>query len=106
MSLNYLRSRVDALRRKMALALVVVELQPAAEELCDQWSIADANRQPLPESRPLVDLMIRRGHRLPNLLGLYSYIDSCRTNGDPLLPHKVLQALLPWHAAAGYLGPA
>ena len=71
MSLDKLRGRVDALRRKMALALLVVELQPAAEELCDRWAIADAERQPLPESRPLADIIVRRGYILPSLMPLY-----------------------------------
>ena len=106
MSVDHLRSRVDALRRKMALALVVVELQPAAEELCDRWSIADANRQPLPEVRSLVDIIVRRRPGLPSLMGLYKYLNRCRADGDFPLPHRVMQALLPWHAAAGYLGPA
>ena len=64
MSVDHLRRRVDALRRKMALALVVVELQPAAEELCDRWAIAQANQQPLPENRTLVDIVVRRGYFL------------------------------------------
>ena len=106
MSVDHLRRRVDSLRRSMALALVVVELQPAAEELCDRWAIAQANRQPLPENRTLVDIVVRRGYFLPSLMALYKYLDRCRTDDGFPLPHKVLQALLPWHAAAGYLGPA
>lgn len=106
MSVDHLRRRVDALRHKMALALVVVELQPAAEELCDSWAIAESNQQPPPESRPLVDIIVRRGHNLPSLMALYKYLERCRTDQGFPLPHQVLQALLPWHAAAGYLGPA
>ena len=106
MSVDHLRRRVDALRRQMALALVVVELQPAAEELCDSWAIAESNQQPPPENRALVDIIVRRGRNLPSLMALYKYLDRCRTNQGFPLPQQVLQALLPWHAAAGYLGPA
>ena len=106
MSIDPLRRRVDALRRRMALALVVVELQPAAEELCDRWTIAHANRRPLPQVRSLVDIIVRKRPGLPSLMGVYKYLNRCRANGDLPLPHRVMQALLPWHAAAGYLGPA
>ena len=106
MSVDQLRRRVDALRRKMIHALVVVELQPAAEEVCDRWAIADSDGQPLPETRTLVGIMVGRGYNLPSLMALYNYLNGCRANGDFPLPHRVLRALLPWHAAAGYLGPA
>ena len=106
MSIDHLRRRVDALRRKMAHALIVGELQTAAEELCDRWTIAHANRQPIPENRALVDIIVRKKRGLPSLMALYKYLERCRVNGDLPLPHKVLRALLPWHAAAGYLGPA
>ena len=105
MSVDHLTRRVDALRRKMALALVVVELQPAAEEVCDRWAIAEAEGQPLPSTRSLVDVIVRRRPGLPSLMGLYTFLNGCRANGEHPLPHRVLRSLLPWHAVAGYLGP-
>ena len=40
MSLSQLRRRVDALKRKLAVSLAVVQLRPIAEEFCDEWALA------------------------------------------------------------------
>ena len=40
MPFSHLRRRVDALKRKLAVPLAVVQLRPRAEEYCDQWATA------------------------------------------------------------------
>ena len=43
MSLRQLRNRVNALKRKLALPLVVIRLRPLAEEFCYEWAQARAD---------------------------------------------------------------
>ena len=38
--MNQIRSRINALRRKMALEISVVRLRPLADDFCLQWSVA------------------------------------------------------------------
>lgn len=47
--MNWLRSVINALRRKMALDLSVVSLRPLAEDFCLQRFVAHSDRQPAPE---------------------------------------------------------
>ena len=51
MSLSQLRRRVDALKRKLAVSLAVVQLRPIAEEFCDEWALAvSLGKEPPPVS--------------------------------------------------------
>ena len=51
-SLSQLRRRVDALRRKCAKELAVVQLRPLAEDFSQQWAVALSNRSPLSGASP------------------------------------------------------
>ncbi len=46
--LSQIRSRINALRRKMALEISVVRLEPVADEFCYQWDRARAEGRPAP----------------------------------------------------------
>ncbi len=47
--LSHIRSRINALRRKMALEISVVRVEPVADEFCFQWERASAERKPAPD---------------------------------------------------------
>ena len=47
--LSQIRSRINALRRKMALEISVVRLQLVADDFCSQWDRARAERRPAPD---------------------------------------------------------
>ena len=48
--INGLRSRVRALKRKLARPLAELRLQRMAGELCLEWTCAQADRQPFPNA--------------------------------------------------------
>ena len=48
-----LRSRVNALRRRMALELAVVRLRRLAQEYCVQWTVAVSDGRAVPDPIPL-----------------------------------------------------
>ena len=47
--LSQIRSRMNALRRKMALEISVARLEPMADDLCYQWERASAERKAAPD---------------------------------------------------------
>ena len=52
MPFSHLRRRVDALKRKLAVPLAVVQLRPMAEEYCDQWATAVMSGEVPPPATP------------------------------------------------------
>ena len=52
--INALRSRVRALKRKLARPLAELHLQRMADELCLEWTCAQADRQPFPNSQAFI----------------------------------------------------
>ncbi len=67
MSLSQIRNRINA------LPLAVYRLRPLAEEFCHQWSVAEADRKPAPESQPFVRKIALAGFRLPTFMELHKY---------------------------------
>ncbi len=111
MSLRQLRNRVNALKRKLALPLVVIRLRPLAEEFCYEWAQARADfgrhkapskQMPQPftsvETGPLS--LIRRvaghGFRLTTFMDLHRYLERCRAVDALPECHKIIRCLLPW----------
>ena len=54
MSISQLRARLDALKRKYALPLLILRLRRRAENLCQLWETADiaerTHNQPFPDT--------------------------------------------------------
>ena len=98
--LGQIRSRINALRRKMALEISLVRLRPMAEEYCLEWSVAATEGQPAPD-----DLAFIRGvgakFRLPTFMAAHQYLQQCIT--DKIVPgvEHLLGALLPWAVVRG-----
>ena len=99
--MNDLRRRVNALRRKMALALAVVRLRPLARDFCVQWNVALSDHRPSPESRPFVRQVVDAGLRLPTFMAAHNYLKRCRSRNTLPDCDELLHTLLPWSAALG-----
>ncbi len=70
-----IRRRVNALRRKMALALAVVRLRPLAQEFCAQWDRALSDSRRLPQSHPFIRRVAQAGFRLPTFMAAHRYLE-------------------------------
>lgn len=96
MNIDALRSRVRALQRKLALPRAQLILQRMADELCQQWSCAQVEGQPLPHPQAFVLQVAKAGFRLPSFLAVVRYLERCRS--ETRLPDSLhlLRTLLPW----------
>ena len=99
--MHALRSRVNALRRRMALALAVVRLRRLAQEFCVQWTVARSDSEPPPDSHPLVRRVVDAGFRLPTFMAVHNYLDRCRSQNATPESDEIVRSLLPWSAALG-----
>ena len=99
--MNALRSRVNALRRKMALELAVLRLRAVAQEFCVQWTVALSRRRPSPGSHPFIRSVVEAGFRLPTFMAAHKYLDRCRTQDTIPDSDQLLRSLLPWSATFG-----
>ena len=104
MSLSQIRTRLNTLKRKFALPLTTLRARILAEKLCHQWHIAQANRQPLPETHTLVTQTAQTS-RLPvtTWSALHRYLDRIRDQNATPDPHDIVQTLVPQAAARGLL---
>ena len=76
MSINQLRARLDALKRRYALPLLILRLRRRAENLCQLWDTADiaarTHNQPFPDVVLMVPDFARDGPLLPSFPELYA----------------------------------
>ena len=76
MSIQQLRARLDALKRRYALPLLILRLRRRAENLCQLWDTADiaerSHNQPFPDVVLMVPDFARDGPLLPPLPELYA----------------------------------
>ncbi len=99
--MNQIRSRINALRRKMALEISVVRLRPLADDFCLQWSVAVSDRKPPPDDHTFIRRVVDARFRLPTFMAAHRYLTRCLAeNVVPGVEH-LLGALLPWAAVRG-----
>ena len=91
-----MKSRVRALRRKMALAYAQVALVTLADDFCHEWHVALANNRPLPDSPAFVRRVTAAGLYLPNFATVVRFLERCRREETAPEPHDLLKVLLPW----------
>ena len=72
--MNQIRSRINALRRKMALEISVVRLRPLAEEYCQEWSVAATEGQPAPDDLAFIR-KVGAKIRLPTFMAAHRYLN-------------------------------
>ena len=94
-SLSQLRRRVDALRRKCAKELAVVQLRPLAEDFSQQWAVALSNRRPAPQPQPFIRRIAQHGFRFNTFMALHHYLERCRSEDTIPDCHGIIAALLP-----------
>ena len=99
--MNQIRSRINALRRKMALEISVVRLRPLADDFCLEWSVAQTDRQPPPDDQTFIRRVVDAGFRLPTFMAAHKYLEQCRE--EKVVPgvEHLLGALLPWATLRG-----
>ena len=83
MTLSQIRNRVRSLQRKYGLALAVIRVRPYADQFCNQWRFANANRQPVPQSHPFIRRLANAGFRCATFTALDKYIQGSHPQPHP-----------------------
>ena len=96
MTITQIRNQIHSLQRKFAKELAVYRLRQLAEEIADDWAIATAEEEELPQPHQVVRRVAREGHVLRTYMNLSRYVQRCLDNGECLNPQKIVLALLPW----------
>ncbi len=99
--LSYVRSRINALRRKFALEISHNRLRTMAENFCTESYVAAMDRKPVPDAHAFVRKVVDAGIRLPTFGAVHQYLGKCAT--DKVLPgvENLLGAMLPWATLRG-----
>ena len=98
MTTRQLRAKPNTLKRKHALPLPI-RRRPQIQ--CHDWTNAEANNQPLPNTPCQVSQFAKNAPRLPNYLNLPRYIvrrHRAKTNPNP---NDLIRALLPQTRQSG-----
>ena len=99
--LSYIRSRINALRRKMALEISVVRLEPVADDFCFQWERASAERKPAPDILAFIRKVAATGYWLPTSVAAQKYLEQCLAEKIVPRVQHLLGVLLPWATVRG-----
>ena len=91
MTFSEIRRRVDALMRRFARELAIIELRRIAEAVADHWD----PDQP-PEPHDVIQRFVKAGFRLPTFVRLRRCLDDARRRGDVPDAESMVLALLPW----------
>ena len=103
--LGYVRSRINALRRKFALEISHVRLRPMAEDFCTESYAAAMDRKPLPDGRAFIR-KIGETIRLPTFMAAHKYLEQCLKQKVVPGVENLLGALLPWATVRGLVVPS
>ena len=91
MTFSEIRRRVDALMRRFARELAIIELRRIAEAVANDW---DPDQPPEPAA--VIQRIVRAGFRLPTFVRLRRCLDDARRRGDVPDAESMVLALLPW----------
>ena len=94
--LRALRSRSNALRRKMVHALSIVKVRRMADDYCHRWFVAKSNHELPPDPQRLIQGLGRAGLRLPSFASANYFLDGCRRSNTDPDPQRLVSVLLPW----------
>ena len=99
--LSYVRTRINALRRKFVLEISHNQLRTMAEDFCTDSYAAAMDHKPLPDAHTFVRKVVDAGFRMPTFGAVHQYLGKCVT--DKVLPgvEHLLGALLPWATLRG-----
>ena len=96
MTLSQIRNQIHQLQRQFAKELAVYRLRQLAEEIADEWEMAMADQEELPQPLQVVRRIADAGQLSHTYMQLHRYVQGCRDNAECLLPQKIVLALLPW----------
>ncbi len=91
MTLSQIRRRINALKRRFATELTIIELRRIAETVSDDW---DPDQPPEPAG--VIARIAKAGFRLPTFMRLRRYLDDTIRQGDVPEPESIVLNLLPW----------
>ena len=94
--LRSLRSRVNALRRKMVRELALVRVRRMADDYCHRWFVNRSNHELPPDPHSFIRRMGQAGLRLPSFAAAYNFLDGCRRSNTNPEPQRLIRILLPW----------
>ena len=96
MTLAQIRNQLRQMQRKFARELAVLRLRQIAEKIADDWTIATAEKEPLPQPHQVVLRVARAGHLLKTYMNLNRYVQRCIDEDRCLEAPQIVLALLPW----------
>ena len=102
MTLSQIRNQVHSLQRKYAKELAVFRLRRLAREISEDWAVAIADRQDLPQPHSVVRRVADAGFSLPTFMFLNKYLQRVRDEGGVPQPLEIVLSLLPWAREARY----
>ena len=91
MTISEIRRRINALKRKFAAELVIIQMRRIAETVAEEWTPDDP-----PEPADVIHRIARAGFRLPTFMRLRGYLDDTRRKGEVPEPEAIVLNLLPW----------
>ena len=103
--LSYIRSRINALRRRFALEISHVCLRPMVEDFCTESYAAAMDRKPLPDGRAFIR-KVGEKIRLPTFMAAHKYLEQCLKQKVVPGAENLLGALLPWATVRGLVVPS
>ena len=93
MTISQLRRRVDALKRRFAPELAIINLRRVAEAVANE---CDSSRSQPPEPGDVIGRIADAGFRLSTFANLRRYLEDTRRRGDVPDPCEMTVSLLPW----------
>ena len=96
MTLSQIRNEIHRLQRQFAKELAVYRLRQLAEEIADEWELAMADKDELPQPLQVVRRVADTGQMSHTYMQLHRYVQRCRDTAECLIPSKIVLALLPW----------
>ena len=84
------------MQRRFAKELAVYRLRQLAEDIADDWAVAAAEQEPLPQPHHVVQRVARQGHLLKTYMNLNQYVQRCLDQGKCIDAQQIVLALLPW----------
>ena len=97
MTLSEIRRAIEALKRRFATELAIIELRRVAQAVSNDWD----PDQP-PEPHDVIQRFVKAGCRLPTFANLSRYLNNIRRQNDVPEPCDMVVNLLPWIDASRY----
>ena len=97
MTLSEIRRRIDALKRRFARELAIIDLRRIAEAVADDW---DPDQPPEPSD--VIGRIADAGFPLCTFINLRRYLDDTQRRDDVPEPETIVLRLLPWASGERY----